>query len=131
VGKKPTSLSAFNMGVWVDRSASGGMSSTNMQGGTVPLPPGGVDARNLTLQVFVDRSLLEVYALGGRAVVTSRFYPTPTAVGCRALSGSSSSSRGLRELGAWGVQVEALWSRGPVGVDVAVHELGSAWVGGP
>lgn len=36
---------------------------------------------NVTLRVFVDHSVLETYAQGGRGVVTSRMYPTDDALG--------------------------------------------------
>jgi beta-fructofuranosidase len=36
---------------------------------------------NVTLRIFVDHSVIESYAQGGRAVVTQRSYPTDDAVG--------------------------------------------------
>eukprot|EP01050_Picozoa_sp_SAG11_P011698 SAG11_NODE_1256_length_5374_cov_5.627627_7_plen_108_part_00 len=36
---------------------------------------------NVTLRMFVDHSVVEAYAQGGRAVVTQRGYPTGDAVG--------------------------------------------------
>ena len=47
-------------GVYVDRSKSGPYSNNTMQGGVIPLPPAGLQASTVTLQMFVDRSLLEV-----------------------------------------------------------------------
>jgi beta-fructofuranosidase len=39
------------------------------------------DDTNVTLRVFVDHSVLETYAQGGRGVVTQRMYPTDDALG--------------------------------------------------
>ena len=39
---------------------SGPYSNATTQGGTVPLPPAGLQASTVTLRLFVDRSLLEV-----------------------------------------------------------------------
>ena len=33
---------------------------------------------NITLRVYIDHSVIEAYAQGGRAVITSRTYPTMT-----------------------------------------------------
>lgn len=38
---------------------------------------------NVTLRVYVDHSVLETYAQGGRGVVTSRMYPTDDALGVK------------------------------------------------
>lgn len=62
--------------VHVDRSLSGGMSNTKRQGGPIKLPPGGQSASDvLQLHLLVDNSVLEVYAAGGRGVITTRIYP--------------------------------------------------------
>jgi sucrose-6-phosphate hydrolase SacC (GH32 family) len=41
---------------------------------------------NVTLHVFVDHSVVESYAQGGRAVVTQRTYPTDDALGVGVLT---------------------------------------------
>ncbi|CAD7702579.1 unnamed protein product [Ostreobium quekettii] len=71
------SLSAGGGGVeelemWVDRSATGGATSANLQGGRVTL--GGV-AKEVTLRLLVDRSVVEAVGQGGRVRATSRVYP--------------------------------------------------------
>lgn len=61
--------------IWVDTTRSGGATQGRRWGGPVPLPEGGLPAINLQLRVFVDRSLIEVYGLGGRQRTTARVYP--------------------------------------------------------
>ena len=41
----------------------------------MPLPPPGVPATDLRLHMLLDRSLSEIFALGGRGRVASRVYP--------------------------------------------------------
>ncbi len=41
----------------------------------MPLPPRGVLATDLRLHMLLDRSLIEIFALGGRGRVASRVYP--------------------------------------------------------
>lgn len=75
-GATPTSpLMITRLDVFVDKGRSGGMTSPCVQGGPVDLPHNGIKASELGLHVFVDRSMLEVYALGGHGRVTSRVYP--------------------------------------------------------
>lgn len=70
-----------NMSVWVDKTHAGNSSNTTfMEGGPVPLPVNESDAwvvpqQPLGLSVFVDHSVVEVYAFGGLARVSSRIYP--------------------------------------------------------
>jgi hypothetical protein len=70
-----------NLSVWVDKTHAGNSSNTTfMEGGPVPLPVNESDAwvvpqQPLGLSVFVDHSVVEVYALGGLARVSSRIYP--------------------------------------------------------
>ncbi|KAL6757994.1 glycosyl hydrolase [Haematococcus lacustris] len=142
--------------VHADRQFSGGMSHRGVQGQVVKLPTQGLlAADNITLQVFVDRSIVEVYALGGRAVLTSRIYPFPVLPGASnatvaaaapllaatGANGSLSTGTGggvgakglqpdvvpLELLGAWGMQVMVAWPQGPVHVDASVWEMGSCW----
>ncbi|MGD8240202.1 MAG: glycoside hydrolase family 32 protein [Armatimonadota bacterium] len=61
----------------------------------LPLLPGGV----LDLHVFVDRSSVEVFANGGRRVLSSRIFPHPDSVGVR-LCCEGAQAR-LRTLDAW------------------------------
>lgn len=64
----------------VDRSKSGGDGDKSAQSITVPiLPNEALD--HIRLHVFVDRSIIEVFALDGRAAVTSRVYPDASASG--------------------------------------------------
>ncbi|KAF8057146.1 ISA1 [Scenedesmus sp. PABB004] len=75
------------LSVWVDRSAAGGGTNTTAppEGGPVPLPGGGggdgggggaaLPARGLALSLWVDHSVLELFAEGGLARVASRVYP--------------------------------------------------------
>ena len=114
--------------VWVDRSHSGGLSKTSWQGGPVALPEGGLLARDLQLALFVDRSLLEVYALGGRATVTSRIYPLPVVDShVEALLKQGAELTDV-QLGAWGLQLGGLWNAGSLAVTVQAWELESCWV---
>lgn len=57
----------------VDRSRASLDPETTREAHSAPLPLGG--GENLELRVFVDRSVIEVYA-NGRACLTSRVYPT-------------------------------------------------------
>lgn len=62
---------------------------------------------NVTLRVYVDHSVLETYAQGGRGVVTSRMYPSDDALGVK------------------------LYCEGPAGVTllgVEVYEMDTIWV---
>jgi sucrose-6-phosphate hydrolase SacC (GH32 family) len=47
--------------------------------------------RNVTLRVFVDHSVVEAYAAGGRGCVTARTYPTDDAVGMSVFAMSSAT----------------------------------------
>ncbi|KAI8462298.1 MAG: glycosyl hydrolase [Monoraphidium minutum] len=78
--------------VAVDKARAGGFTPAAAEGGPVPLPaPGAAGAAGggaawalpsklLTLDVYVDHSVVEVYAMGGLARVTSRIYPADEAV---------------------------------------------------
>lgn len=61
--------------VYVDTRNSGGATQAELQGGIVPLPPQGIAVEQLQLRVFVDHSIVETYALDGRACITTRIYP--------------------------------------------------------
>lgn len=90
--------------VYVDTRNAGGATQAGLQGGIVPLPPQGIAVAELQLRVFVDHSILETYALDGRACITTRMYPlTPY------------SSWGLSVFAADGVAATTnctLWSLG-------------------
>jgi len=60
----------------VDRSHSGSTGSTSTQGGKISLLPS--DLASVTLHIFIDHSIVEVYGQGGRARITSRIYVTHT-----------------------------------------------------
>ncbi|KAK9814046.1 hypothetical protein WJX73_010187 [Symbiochloris irregularis] len=60
--------------VYVDRTRSGPLTNTTLEGGSIPLPPGGLPTEKLALQVLIDRSIVEVFALGGRGRIASRVY---------------------------------------------------------
>lgn len=99
--------------MWVDTSRVGGATQAGLWGGPVPLPPAGLPASDLQLRVFVDHSLVEAYALGGRQRTTVRMYPLDVGV-------------------SWGV---ALFSHvggagARAGANATVWELGSCWVNG-
>jgi sucrose-6-phosphate hydrolase SacC (GH32 family) len=75
----------------------------HMLAGLVRLLPG---EENVTLRVFVDKSIIEVFAMGGRTAVTGRVYPTLVATGI----GGYSSGHGLP----------------PAGFIARAYEMGSA-----
>lgn len=75
-----------NLFVWFDRSNAGpGTNTTFMEGGPIPLP---VDPAKgwtapdtpLTLSVWVDHGVVEIFAMGGLARITSRIYPLDDSV---------------------------------------------------
>ena len=61
--------------MFIDRTNAGGVTNTSSEGGPLPLPPPGVPATDLRLHTLLDRSLIEIFALGGRGRVASRVYP--------------------------------------------------------
>ena len=87
-----------------DASASGATSSSSDAGTALPH----------ALRVFVDHSVVEAYAGGGRGVFTSRVYPDFV------------SGDGKGGDPSWGVALLA--TRGAANCSVRVWELGSAWV---
>ncbi|DBB18751.1 hypothetical protein WJX82_009075 [Trebouxia sp. C0006] len=74
-----TTWAVSSLGVYVDRTLSGGATNTTYQGGheggAVSVPSGGLALDDLQLRVLVDHSLLEVFANQGRGRVASRVYP--------------------------------------------------------
>ncbi len=142
--------------VQVDRTRAGGVTPAGVQGGEVPLPPDGLAvagdvggwpaddeedrARSgslLALDVYVDRSVWEVYAQRGAAVVTSRVYdteprgagasPAPAAGGGQGCGDGDLLAREVERLGAWGFGMRG---GGDVTVVVRarVHEMGGCWM---
>jgi beta-fructofuranosidase len=81
-----------------DRSGSGAAGVY-----TVPLdagPDGTVD-----LRILVDRSLVEVFARGGRAALTARVYPAPDSLGVAVFCEKGPAA--VRSLDAW--QMASVW----------------------
>ena len=74
-----TTWAVSSLGVFVNRTLSGGASNTTYQGGfeggAVSVPSGGLALDALQLRVLVDHSLLEVFANQGRGRIASRVYP--------------------------------------------------------
>ncbi len=105
--------SITSMDVWVDRSKAGAATNTSfIEGGPVPLPVTGswaVPETALELSVWVDHSVLEVYAMGGLARVTSRIYPED-------------------DEAAWGVAVWAEGGGAPVALEGGVWEMKNMWL---
>ncbi|GBF98641.1 hypothetical protein Rsub_10830 [Raphidocelis subcapitata] len=94
----------------VDRSAAAGMTARASEGGAVPLPLPGADAawvlprQRLVLDLFVDHSLVEAYALQGLGRATTRIYPSAdgTAWGLAVFGGASGPAAVRLERGeAW------------------------------
>ncbi len=73
-----TAWTVSSLGVFVNRTLSGGATNTTYQGGyeggTVSVPNGGLALDDLQLRVLVDHSLLEVFANQGRGRIASRVY---------------------------------------------------------
>lgn len=90
----------------------------------MPLPPHGVAAEDLHLNIFVDRSILEVYALGGRGVVTSRIYEVPLAHP----DAPAGAANDAVAVGQWGMEAFSTWSIGSTQVQAVVYEMGNCWV---
>ena len=74
-----TTWAVSSLGVFVNRTLSGGATNTTYQGGfeggAVSVPSGGLALDDLQLRVLFDHSLLEVYANQGRGRIASRVYP--------------------------------------------------------
>lgn len=109
-----SALTVQAVDMWVDTTRAGGATQGRRWGGPVLLPPGGLPAQGLQLRAFADRSLLEVYGLGGRQRTTARVYP---------LDGGGAS---------FGASLFAHVGGGPgaaATATAAVWELRSCWVG--
>ncbi len=95
----------------VDTTHAGGATQAAKWGGPVPLPRDGLPASRLQVRVFVDRSVIEVFGLGGRQRTTVRVYP---------LDPSTS----------WGLSLSARAQGATVAAAASVWEVGSCWVDG-
>ncbi|MFW6437699.1 MAG: glycoside hydrolase family 32 protein [Armatimonadota bacterium] len=83
------------VGIDTTQSSLGATAESRDSAGPLELPPG----ESLRLRVFVDRSVVEVFA-NGRACVTERAYPTrPDATGVRV--GARGAALSLRRLSVW------------------------------
>lgn len=95
----------------VDKRKTGGFTPEVEEGGPVPLPigPDGspgwlLPSKQLTLDVFVDHSVVEAYAMDGLGRVTSRVYPADesAAWGLAAYgSAAPGGTLGLASADAW------------------------------
>jgi hypothetical protein len=114
----PVVLTALR--VAVDKRRTGGFTPAGVEGGPVPLPPPGargawvLPGKELTLDLFVDHSIVEVYALGGLGRVTSRIYPSDesTAWGLAAF-GAASRGAGAALAGAQAWSLNNAWAGQP------------------
>jgi hypothetical protein len=117
-----------NLSVWVDRTHAGNASNTTwIEGGPVPLPVNASDAwlvpqQPLGLSVFVDHSVVEVYALGGLARVSSRIYPEGDDVAWGLAVWSNPPSLAVNGSGGSG---GGAWD---VVMDATVWEMQNAWL---
>ena len=64
---------------------------------------------NVTLRVFVDHSVLETYAQGGRGVVTDRMYPSDDALGAGVFCNASGGGAGATLLSLDASSVGTIW----------------------
>eukprot|EP01120_Amphizonella_sp_Union-15-10_P013256 TRINITY_DN6131_c0_g1_i2.p1 TRINITY_DN6131_c0_g1~~TRINITY_DN6131_c0_g1_i2.p1 ORF type:complete len:542 (-),score=99.75 TRINITY_DN6131_c0_g1_i2:112-1737(-) len=69
----------------LDRSVSGTDGDKTIQGGILPMKSSDV---SVNFHVFIDRSIIEVFAQNGRARITSRVYPSPLDLGVSLFSAS-------------------------------------------
>lgn len=96
--------------VAVDKNNTGGFTPQVQEGGPVPLPvkeDNGTSASGwllpqtqLTLDVFVDHSLVEVYAMDGLGRVSSRIYPADETVSWGLAAFGSAAPGGMVSLSA-------------------------------
>jgi sucrose-6-phosphate hydrolase SacC (GH32 family) len=81
---------------------------TEFHGGRLKFPMKPSD-RNVTLRMFVDHSVIESYAQGGRAVVTQRGYPTDDALGVAVGTASRGGSVGITVLALDVWEIDTIW----------------------
>lgn len=106
--------------VSVDKRRVGGFTPKDVEGGSVPRPvppaaPWRLAAKVLTLDVYVDHNIIEVYAMGGLARVTSRVYPEDDGSGWGLAAFGSTSGVG----------------RSNITLDADVWSMDNAWTGLP
>jgi fructan beta-fructosidase len=77
-------------GVYVDRTKSGNVSFHKAFPGRHTAPARTIDSE-LTLQIFVDRSTVEVFINDGEAVISDRIFPTDKATSIEVFSGDNSA----------------------------------------
>ena len=111
--------------VAVDKRSTGGFTPQVEEGGPVPLPvdaegdrstPSGwlLPDKQVVLDVFVDHSLIEVYAMDGLARVTSRIYPADETVSWGlAAYGSAMPRAGVRLAAADIWSMDNAWTGQP------------------
>lgn len=68
------------------RNMTNTMTNTTAMESTIPLPAQGIPSDHLEMQLFIDHSQLEFYALGGLAVGTIKVYPNNMSEGNWTLS---------------------------------------------
>ena len=81
---------------------------TEFHGGRLSFPMKPSDT-NVTLRLFVDHSITEAYAQGGRAVVTQRGYPTDDAVGVAVGTASRGENVGVTVLALDVWEMDTIW----------------------
>jgi hypothetical protein len=122
--------------------AGNATNTTFIEGGAVPLPVDNSSAwtlpnKQLGLSIWVDHTVLEVYALGGLARVTSRVYPEgDTADYGVAVFGGGPSSGSAGSGSSSGVNGALVLPTGgagggggaSVGADVQVWEVENMWL---
>lgn len=109
----PAQISSLRLAV--DKRHVGGFTPESVEGGPVPRPAPPADSwllpgKPLTLDIYVDHNIIEVYALEGLARVTSRVYPSDEGAGWGlAAFGSASGDGGvILDADAW--SMDNAWS---------------------
>jgi beta-fructofuranosidase len=87
----------------INRSKTGGDGNQGNLGGTLPLKK---EETMVTVRVFVDHSIVEAFAQGGRSAITARIYTDPSDNGIALMNQGSA----------------------PTTVSVNVWEMDACWV---
>ena len=93
-------LSNSTSSVWVDRSASASDGDRSKVGGELAFDP--KTDNQLELIVYIDHSVIEVFAINGTSVITTRVYPPEDFVDLSLFS--SSQSVLLSTLSVWSLR---------------------------